>query len=492
MYQILIVDDEKFIRKSIRNRINWEEFNIVICGEASNGQEALELIAQIHPQIVLVDIKMPLMDGLTFIKEAQMSHPDISYIIMSAFDDFEYAKNAIRLGVEDYILKPVKSSELEAILKKIVHKLNQQKLNRYLQEYVIDDPNHVKLCRKLIVAVAFYIQNHDGAETMLQVTMNKALETLDEDYILFYIRSLSRGDCHVFLISGDSLGENKCNHLMELAWNHLGNIEGVSAYSEAMENWQIRNAITRSIHMLMRKMFYPERKIITVRQSASESSIRDIQQRIRNEMNILYQQLYKIEHTKVEILLVNMVELIICKENGIAEIENGIAEILLILKNITSQYAGDTEYNILFHGFQGRDYLLRYPTAEELKNQIKEVIRNCFCILEKDEDADVIVSIKQYIIDNYSSDLNAVEIAGRFYLNASYLSTLFKEKTGMNMGAYIEGVRMEHAQYFLTNTDWSITEVAAQCGYSESNYFSKVFKKYSGMTPRQYREKKEE
>lgn len=62
----------------------------------------------------------------------------------------------------------------------------------------------------------------------------------------------------------------------------------------------------------------------------------------------------------------------------------------------------------------------------------------------------------------------------------------------MNMGAYIEGVRMEHAQYFLTNTDWSITEVAAQCGYSESNYFSKVFKKYSGMTPRQYREKKEE
>lgn len=491
MYHILIVDDEKFIRKSIRNRINWEEFNVEVCGEASNGQEALELIAQIHPQIVLVDIKMPLMDGLTFITEAKKNYPDISYIIMSAFDDFEYAKNAIRLGVEDYILKPVKSSELEAILKKISHQLNQRKLNRYLQEYVVDDPNHLKLCRKLIVAVAFYIQNHDDAETMLQVTMNKALGILDEDYILFYLRSVSHGDCYVFLMSGDSLGENMCNQLMELVWSDMGNIEGVSAYSEAMENWQIHNAITGSIHMLMRKIFYPERKIITFRQSAPAGNIKNIQQRIRKEMNILYQQLYKSENTKVEMLLINMVDLIICKENGMAEIEGGIAEILMILKNITSHYADDTEYNIIFHGFQGRDYLLRYQTVEELKTQLKEVIQNCFCIWEKDEDADVIAAIKQYIADDYSYDLNAIDIAGRFYLNASYLSTLFKKKTGMNMGAYIEGVRMEHAQYFLANTDWSITEIAVRCGYSESNYFSKVFKKYSGMTPRQFREKNE-
>lgn len=136
MYRILVVDDEKFIRKSICNRMKWERFGIEVAGEAANGQEALERIGQVHPQIVLADIRMPVMDGIAFIGEAKRRYPQVHYIIMSAYNDFEYAKRAIQLGVEDYILKPVKTSELEAVLDRIVHELNQKRLTSHLLQPV--------------------------------------------------------------------------------------------------------------------------------------------------------------------------------------------------------------------------------------------------------------------------------------------------------------------------------------------------------------------
>lgn len=116
MYRILVVDDEKFIRKSICNRMDWAAFGIEVAGEAANGREALEQIESLRPQIVLADIRMPVMDGIAFITEAKKRYPQVHYILMSAYSDFEYAKQAIRLGVEDYILKPVKIAELEEVL----------------------------------------------------------------------------------------------------------------------------------------------------------------------------------------------------------------------------------------------------------------------------------------------------------------------------------------------------------------------------------------
>ena len=120
------------------------------------------------------------------------------------------------------------------------------------------------------------------------------------------------------------------------------------------------------------------------------------------------------------------------------------------------------------------------------------MIHNCFCTTNQTEDEDVITAVRQYIRENYLSDLSAAETARRFYLNASYLSTLFKEKTGMNMGAYIEGLRMEKAKELLQSTQWPVTEVATRCGYSDSGYFTKVFKRYAGATPRQFREQEKE
>lgn len=493
MFKVMLVDDERFIRKSIRNRIDWEKLGVYVEAEAENGVEALALLATVNPQIVLVDIRMPLMDGLSFITEARKRYPGIHYVIMSAYSDFEYAKKAIQLGVEDYILKPVKAVELEKLLDKIVHELNEEKLARRLQGMPVPDGPQLELKGAQIVALAFYIENKEGLEQLLESQLQSRLADNKAAVSVYYLRGYSYGDCYVFLLNGNSFEQDAVRECVEEIWLQLGNLEGVAAWTEVMESNKTGQAAKRCISVLKRKLFYPERKIITVRQlavrsEAEKQALQVRQKKIRDELNFVYQQLLKKEYGKLKDSLEQLLKMIINRENTIFVIESSIAEIIVLLKQLLGGQEDNTESNIMFHRLQGKDYLLCFKTKEELEETLDEVIQNVLHTISEEDNQDVIVSIKQYIQNNFSDNLSAGDIAGRFFLNASYLSAIFKERTGMNMAAYIEAVRMEKAKQLLEDRNWNITEIASQTGYAESNYFSKVFKKYTGMSPKQYRE----
>lgn len=156
MYRVIIVDDEKLIRRSIEQRINWQKLGLTIAGTAGNGQEALELIAAVQPHIVLVDIRMPLMDGLSLIREAQRRGFDsIFFVIISGYNDFSYARQAIRLGVSDYIQKPVEEKELEQTLRQIIGKLEcRQKLPETTQ---MNASRESRSSRDLVEQICSYI-----------------------------------------------------------------------------------------------------------------------------------------------------------------------------------------------------------------------------------------------------------------------------------------------------------------------------------------------
>lgn len=337
------------------------------------------------------------------------------------------------------------------------------------------------------MVLAFYVDCEEETGRRMEDAMQEALGNMEEQVVLYYLEDFSMGDCCIFLINGCCLTEETGRSLVEAVWDCLGDMEGVAALSQVMEKDKVRQAAVSCIRLLMRKLFYPERKILTVRQRADEARAQKRRQQLREEMNYLNRQNVAESITQMEKGLLHVAELLADRENSIWTIEKFIAEILVLLKKVSEKAADDEDYFILFHGLQGRNYLLRYRTEKELKCRLEEVIRNCFGMISQEED--VITSIRQYIRENYLSDLNAAQIARKFYLNASYLSTLFKEKTGMNMGAYIEGVRMEKAKEFLKDTGWPVTDVATRCGYSDPNYFTKVFKKYTGATPRQFREK---
>ncbi len=127
MYRVLIVDDERLIRSSILQRINWEDLGLEVDGMAANGVEALDFICSRHPHIVLVDIRMPLMDGLALIREARAVYDrPIRFVILSGYNDFSYARQAIQLGVSDYIQKPVDEEELGTALEKVIRRLHEE------------------------------------------------------------------------------------------------------------------------------------------------------------------------------------------------------------------------------------------------------------------------------------------------------------------------------------------------------------------------------
>lgn len=479
MYKVLIVDDEKFIRKSICNRLDWDGCRTVICGEAGNGEEALMLMQNEYPDIVLTDIRMPLMDGLALIEKAAVLYPRTRFIIMSAYSDFEYAKQAIRLGVEDYILKPVKVRELEEVVVNIVHALDEKKLQRHLRGDAGGNLT-ANLKGHKIGAMAFYLEDQEGIENRIEQALGAEIES-------YYLRGYSRGDCYVFLVAADRLDEDELRRLIHQVWAQLPELAGVCAYSETGGPEHLHKAVRQSVYLLMRKMFFPERRLISVRQSAGKGRL-ETQKKIRSEMNYLYQTAIKKDYENLKKAMAYAVNLIVHQENHLGVIQSSIAELVQILRMVLGENEDEVEANIYFHPVTGKDYLLRYHTAQELKSVLLEVIDYVFCSLVRDQEGDIIDAIKGYIHDNCENDLTANEIAGKFYLNTSYLSSMFKARTGINMGKYIEDVRMEKAKAYIANKNWSITEVARRSGYGDSGYFTRVFKKYTGRTPKQYRE----
>ena len=126
MYRIFLVDDEEEVRKGIIRKIQWEHLGFTVVGDAENGEEALEKIEQLEPNVVMTDIRMPYMDGLTLSERIRQKYPSIKILIFSGYDDFEYAHQAIKLNVTEYILKPVNMEELTEILTRVHHNLDEE------------------------------------------------------------------------------------------------------------------------------------------------------------------------------------------------------------------------------------------------------------------------------------------------------------------------------------------------------------------------------
>lgn len=489
MYKVMLVDDEMFIRKSLRNRINWERLGLQVEAEAENGVEALQILEQVKPEIVFVDIRMPLMDGLSFIREARKRYSTVHFIITSAYDDFEYARQAIGLGVDDYIMKPVKVPEVEELLGKIVHKLTEEEISRQLKEKMLIDGMTAETQGKKVAALAFYVEEGDGIELIIHSGLQEVLNQ-DKEIGIYRLREYSCTDCYVYLLSGEELEEHWIFDAAVQVWAMLEAKEGTAAWSEILPKSEIKAAARRCIRLLKSKIFYPERKILTRSSFGKENEKTEEAQlnQIRHVLGGIYRQLPNGNYTAIRGELMLLPDLIVSRNNRIVMIESYIMELVMVLERIAQQEMDELEMDILFRHIREKDYLLRYRTEEELRASLKEMIR-CVCEnKDRGERKELITGIKEYIRNNYSENLSAADISGAFFLNTSYLSTLFKEKTGLTMTAYIEAVRMEKAKQLLLNRELSITEIAAYTGYSDPNYFSKVFRKYTSMSPRRYRE----
>lgn len=532
LYKIMLVDDEEEVRKSIIRKINWQDAGFEVIGDAENGEDALEKIEQNEPDVVLTDIKMPYMDGLTMAEKIRQNYPSIKIVIFSGFDEFEFAKRAIKLNVIEYILKPVNVEELTAILKKIRNNLDEeieQKRNVNLlresyikslptiREHFLNDLVHGGMDAETIsskleeyaididhaqqwMVAAIHMEPEEKVDKALPLHKERELipisvsrlieEKLDGQFrfIMFHsalesilIAAIDARNSQAALVSllGDICKETK--KILEVSVT-IGVGESCFALTE----------VGASFKSALNALGYR-----AVSGSGGLIYIRDVEP--VNHEKLLFDSRMESElisavkfgpREKIEKVIGDLVGKMGEAKVHYRQYQAYILAVINVMTQVTQQY--DLKIPDMF-GVE-TDYfeiLKKVEKTEDIRQYLLDVAFKMNAALEEERSnttKNVIKEAEQYIREHYQDpDMTVEKICRRLHMSAAYFSTLFKKETGQAYIAYLTDVRLNRAVELLMTTEDKTYIIAEKVGYPEQNYFSYVFKKKFGMSPTKYR-----
>lgn len=495
MYGVLVVDDEKYIRKSIINRIRWEECGTEVIGEASQGNEAYEMLSLNQPGIVITDIRMPGMDGLGLAEKIAEEYPHIKVIIISAYSDFEYAKRAIRYGVREYILKPVDEEELETALKRLCAELESEIQQYQIPEVLPETVAERKFQGDSCLMTSFYlpqVQDELYSEeriAQLYQTLKGRIEECFQEGELLLLREGSEEQCS-FLWNGYGITEKKAGEVLrKIQQEKVSYPVGISGvfFGEQLTETELLQLQTEAVMALKEKLFGGN----LIRFFSRTVQKKEALEKYKNDLLRLYDLSVQEKWEKVKSLLRVIVTETFACASSVLELEFLVGELIFVLERIARHQGYLYETRVLFRNLKRQDFLLQFDSVEELTEEMKKLSDTVLAYGKNEKRYDMLEEIRDYVQQHFAEDLSVAYIAERYHVNANYLSTVFKERNTIALSSYIEGVRMEKAKKFLKENLGNITETALAVGYSDPNYFTKVFRKYTGMTPSQWKKNQE-
>ncbi|HYE10120.1 MAG TPA: response regulator [Patescibacteria group bacterium] len=527
--RILLVDDEPKVLRGLRTIIDRANENWEIVGECRNGIEALALISQINPDVVITDIKMPCMDGLELVERVKETAPELKFIILSGYPDFKYAQKAIRLETADYILKPpdykdilksIKKVELQK-LEKSARKEEEEELRKIREATV--QPMRDKFFYEMIYRTDFYSANQDkiGVEDYNIFSSKFALFLVKPDDSSFFLfdatdeklKRLSafreslqnivygRSGCIADFYDGTyccffNVESNDKEYLKsfakvireELSLKFAESITiGVSKAYDSPD--KINRAYKECLNILRNKVFYEKNCIIYLEDIKADSSSEGYP--LEHERKYI-EALKFAEHERAVEILKKIIDRVVSISNQdpmvfkslILEFTVAVARSLSDagMPGLSDSFPGKGIYNklnSLDNIGDVRDFLIEY-TGSIADYFDKRNIPGCRKIINE---------IKLHIHNNYFTNISLRQIANEFFMNESYLSDLFKKETGVSFTSYLTKERMEKAKELLKQGDLKIYDISEMVGYSNPRYFNSVFKKYAGLTPFEYRER---
>lgn len=477
MYRAIIVDDEVRIRKAIRSIGLWDELDVLICGEAENGVDTINLIIEHDPDIVFLDMNMPGMDGITTLKKLKSMNISINVIVVSGYDDFTYTKEAIKYGAFDYILKPINREEFNNTLKQCVQKIknnqnnlssNRDKLNRFAVEELIT--NAVLNGKTAYMARVKELFNHAGYESFAIVwIINAYLGNYDETIFDFY-----RG-AQTVLEEESLIGDKNIYCIGTEKKDLVVVVFGLSA--EAAKH---KSLFPHRLHYFLEKM--------NKNQNIDCFEYKTV---FINKAEDIIQEYNKV---KKELCSIDLYSLFAGHDNKEYTVKS--ADIDWNMKNKLNILMQHKKFSIenICHLFSEQD-----ASYMQEKTEFAFFVYNPYIIYNNlvsfnidTHGGERIAEIIRYIDSHlFDSELTLDTIAQHMYLNKSYLARLFKSEFNITVGEYIQKNRLEHSVMLLKNTDLSIKDISVRSGYNNVNYFSRVFKSYYHVSPNQYRIKKQ-
>lgn len=536
-YRVLLVDDEPVIRKGIISSIDWQQEDIESWSEAANGKEALELIPEINPDILITDIRMPIMDGLKLVEEVKKSYPDIKIIILSGFDDFEYAQRAIKNGVESYLLKPVGAEQLVKEVKNLLEKIEAEREKKAVEL------RNTKLIREHYQSLKKAFTND-----MLRGKFSKYEDLSGQAAALGLEISTGRWFTCVFSIDDfllwseidsdldqDSLRYLVLNVIEEVLQKHgrafgtMGELDQLNVFveccSRACSSDDSCIEITRYLEEIQKHVDNylnctltigigrPVDNLLTIASSWKQALSAVRQKAYMGKAAIIhYQDKFDSELSFVE--YPSEIERDIISQMRLGNREPMNEALSSYFDTLGHNRASSSDYRqhcqrLMIMSISGLEEsgidshklpleqsnhiarLQQLETVADFEQHLKRYFDELLDIIQQSRDEKYTSFIRQtidYVKNNYQEEISLASLAQAIHITPNYLSKLFKKETGVNFVDWLNQYRIDIAKELLiTHPELKGYEISEQVGFHDYKYFTFVFKKYAGQTPRDFR-----
>ncbi|MFC5407191.1 response regulator [Cohnella soli] len=509
--QIMVVDDEQAIREHLVGLKEWENIGCTVVGEAGNGSEALKSVPDCRPDLIITDIRMPVMDGIQLAETVRTLYPSVQVIFISAYDDFVYAKQAMKLGVVDFITKPIVVGELlnsVELLRQGIHRADRD--GELFQENMIrlqlsgkqDGINEEELRNlqplldRQTVLISVEIDNMGSADTITNplslLTLKEAVCNAMSRHSYPFWTYFGQKGLFIILFQPDGVECDIERDVLIIARNLTDRCKTMFSYSISI----VISGVLASLTDLRRGMLHIE-------------ECRDYRMLLGEGSIIAYDSLSSIQHGGMCAVTAETAELMGYLRRGEKErippyfravyrdmLSNGLKKIHV------QHYALDlleraervmTEYRISIRHeeqIEDRKKILSYDTLSELMKfleiRLSEVADRLSCYSEQSVSG-WLKKMMHYIDTHYQEEITLVSLSKHVHMNHAYLCRLIKKETGTNFRELLWQIRIEKAKELLADSETKAFEVAYQVGFKDPSHFSQLFKRFVGVTPTEFR-----
>ena len=534
--KVFLVEDETVIREGLRDRIPWDQFGYRFVGEAADGEMALPLIRKTKPDVLITDIKMPFMDGVSLSKIVSKEFPRMKIIIISGYDDFEYARQAIKAGVDQYLLKPITRTTLRGVLLEMKEKIEQgmeQKdyqaqyqdevqefeqfsLRRFFEK-ILEGKLSVKeiyeeaAAQSLQLTASCYnlllFSIYEKAEVSSRESRERLIRKQEEVFHYFlrhpqYILFRFNVSCYGVLIKSEQfqmeeLTENSLAHFKEVCAPEEDHLEWYVAVGTEVERLSMLPQCYKDAnHYFAYRFIKPGLHVL------SETTLSDCLagQGEKNIGTVDFMQMDpeiirdflsrgedKEIHDFVESYLYNIQNALksrMFRSYVILNIRFAVVAFLESIGADQAEYLEEIEHAVQMIRSEDSEIFEYFAGMLETAMGIRDRINSC-------QGGKMLKKALDYIDDHYDCDTLSLNlVAENIGMSASYLSAIFSQNMQKTFVEYVTEKRIEKAKKLLKQTDKNSGEIAKEVGYKDSHYFSFVFKKLQGCSPREYRAEK--
>lgn len=527
LFHLILVDDEPIVLKGIRSVFHLEEYGFLLCGAYTNPLTALEELAETKPDLIITDVKMPQMDGLSFSREVKRQLPDSEIVILSGHDNFSFAQMAVRLGASDYLLKPIKKKDFEHMLSDAAERLTKKQekrrlskqledsarlnysilKNNFFQQLLTSGSLKQEKLRNLygqlgfefehssFILVKFVIYEIQGVNDFMS-TIEKIIsefmqlfsdaaaveEFYTDEYLYFLLYNFRE-----VVVSVEELHERIFAFADQKEQEQIHLLTGVSDLNRGMERLNVAIAEcddgiltkheNRDHHRKKEHVIYPEHADLHIPSADIEELMIAVSAHQPEEMqrvlDVIYDapaiSLYRDFGTSITLM------------------------ILLKMAHVQNKYQSEEQFltpELLNIGYLSA----HYPNASCQKRFVYEKAVRLSEVMQSQEQkssSKIILAAVSYVNSHYSENISLSDAAEAIHISKNYLCDLFKKEMQVTFIDYVTNLRIEKAKYLLSHSDKKMYEISQEVGYHDYAYFSQIFKRHTGTTLSAYRRQHE-